>query len=198
MALTSTALAERRKFARQALPSRFTVRLLQANRPAAEGVNVSEGGVCLRLRQMLEVRSLVRLLVTPANGGRGRRPVRCTGRVTWVMQRLDIRGTPPFVFDTGIEFVDPPRSLWQVVVPGGAGPPLQGRNTRSPKAAPTAIRGREYLPRLERGAGSPARWHLVILAEGVPCFSEHYPSERAALAGWARFKRQQARRGGRP
>ena len=199
MALTSTtALAERRKFARQPSPSRFTVHLLQADRSAAaEGVNVGEGGLCLRLRQMLEVRSLVQLQLIPGNGGRGRRPVRCTGRVTWVMQRLDLRGTPPFVFDTGIEFVDVPRSLRQIIVQGGTAPLLQDRGARSPKAAPAMIRGREYVPRLERGAGSPARWHLVILAEGVPCASEHHPSERAALAAWARFKRQRAKRGGR-
>ncbi|MBI2104352.1 MAG: PilZ domain-containing protein [Candidatus Omnitrophica bacterium] len=193
--MTATAVTERRKSARQAPPSRFTVHLLQANgATATEGVNVSEGGLCLRLREMLEVRSLVQLQVTPGDGGKGRRPVRCAGRVTWVMQRLDLRGTPPFVFDTGIEFVNPPPGLRQRVIPAGAGPVTPGRTTRSLRLGPAVIRGREYVPRIERSPGSPARWHLVILAEGVPCLSEHYPSERAALAAWTRFRRQRAKR----
>lgn len=196
MALTSTTLVERRKFARQAPPSQFTVHLVQPNRPTpAEGVNLSEGGLCLRLREMLEVRSLVQLQVTPRQlAGRGRRPVRCTGRVTWVVQRLDLRGAPPFLFDTGIEFVNPPPSLRRVIVPGGASPALQGRSIRSVKLEPAVIRGREYVPRVERSPSAPPRWHLVVQVEGVPCVSEHYPSERAALAAWARFRRQRAKR----
>jgi len=194
MALTSIAVAERRKSPRDTLPSRVTVQLLQADRSTvAEGVNVNGGGVCLRLREMLEVRSLVQLLLTPGNGGRGRRPVRCAGRVTWVMQRLDLRGSPPFLFDTGIEFVNPPPSLRQTIVPGG-GPAPQGRGARSPKPGPAVIRGREYVPRVQRSDEPRPRWHLVVLAEGVPCESRHYPSERAALAAWVRFKRQRMKR----
>ena len=191
MALSSTSLAERRRFTRHTLPAHFSVQLLQAKRStAAEGVNLSEDGLCLRLREMLEVRSLVRLQLTPANGGRGRRPVRCTGRVTWVVQRLDLRGAPPFLFDTGIEFVDPPAVLRQAAVQGGAGPALPRRGVRSTKLGAVVVRGREYVPRVERSAGPPPRWHLVVRAEGVPCVSEHYPSERVALAAWARFRRR--------
>ena len=192
MALSSPSLAERRRFTRHALPARFSVQLLQAHRStaAAEGVNLSEGGLCLRLREMLEVRSLVRLQLTPANGGRGRRPVRCTGRVTWVVQRLDLRGVPPFLFDTGIELVDPPAILRQAAAQAGAGPALPRRGVRSTKLGAVVVRGREYVPRVEHSAGPPPRWHLVVRAEGVPCVSEHYPSERAALAAWARFRRR--------
>ena len=139
---------------------------------------------------MLEVRSLVRLQLTPANGGQGRRPVRCTGRVTWVVQRLDLRGAPPFLFDTGIELVDPPAVLRQAAAQAGAGPALPRRGVRSTKLGAVVVRGREYVPRVEHSAGPPPRWHLVVRAEGVPCVSEHYPSERAALAAWARFRRR--------
>ena len=204
MALSSPSLAERRRFTRHALPARFSVQLLQAHRStaAAEGVNLSEGGLCLRLREMLEVRSLVRLQLTPGNsgprergqrlsrGGQGRRPVRCTGRVTWVVQRLDLRGAPPFLFDTGIELVDPPAVLRQAAAQAGAGPALPRRGVRSTKLGAVVVRGREYVPRVEHSAGPPPRWHLVVRAEGVPCVSEHYPSERAALAAWARFRRR--------
>jgi len=59
---------------------------------------------------------------------------------------------------------------------------------------PFLARGRDFTPRLERASSRPPRWHLVVSVDGVPCFSAHYPSERAAIAAWAKFKRQQARR----
>ncbi|MBI1992263.1 MAG: PilZ domain-containing protein, partial [Candidatus Omnitrophica bacterium] len=115
MTLTATSLRERRKFPRHEPPPRFDASLLlpQGAVPA-HSINVSEGGLCVRLEETLEVRSLVRLQLTPVEGsgsGRGQRPMECAGRVAWVIQRLDLRSAPPFLFDVGVEFVDPPPLL---------------------------------------------------------------------------------------
>ncbi|MBI1991807.1 MAG: PilZ domain-containing protein [Candidatus Omnitrophica bacterium] len=111
----SVSIEERRKFPRRELPPRFDVSLLRPQGAVpAQSINVSEGGLCVRLEEMVEVRSLVRLQVTPVEGsgsGRGQRPMECAGRVAWVIQRLDLRSAPPFLFDVGVEFVDPPPLL---------------------------------------------------------------------------------------
>ena len=178
---------ERRKFARHGAPSRVEVNLLRPQGLIpANTVNLSEGGVCCRLEEMLEVRSLVRLQVMKAPPARSLHPVECTGRVAWVIQRLDLRPTPPFLFDIGIEFVDPPPLL--------RFPPLKGRVLHQRALESSLIRGRQFVPRLERDVNHGGRWHLVVSVEGTPCFSGHYPSERAALAAWGQFRRQQARR----
>jgi hypothetical protein len=193
MPTASASIQERRRFPRQAPPGEVALDLVQPPLDA-ESVNFSEGGLCLRLRQMLEVRSLVRLQLTPGGSDR-RRPLTCTGRVTWVMQRLDLRDSPPFLFDTGIEFVNPPAALRQLIVPAGGAPAsVERAKERGRVLAPSTLRGRLFVPRLERTVAGPLRWHLVVSVDGMPCFSERYPSERAAVAAWARFKRQQTRR----
>ena len=102
---------------------------------------------------------------------------------------------PPFLFDVGIEFVDPPASLRQSIVQKGSELASEkGETVQEKTLASSMIHGREYLPRLERASRPHTPWHLVVLVGGVPCFSGHYPSERAALAAWAQFKREQAKR----
>lgn len=102
----TVAVAERRRFTRRAVPAQFGVSFLKpAVSVPADGVNLSGGGLCLRLRETLDVRAVVRLqLTTQPRASRG---IECTGRVAWVSQRLDLRPTPPFLFDVGIEFVRP-------------------------------------------------------------------------------------------
>ncbi len=193
--MVTTAIQERRRFIRSPSGALFAINLLRPEGlTAVDSLNISQGGLCFRLSETLEVRSLVRLQLTPAGSGRpAPRPVRCTGRVAWVVQRLDLRTIPPFLYDVGVEFVDPPSTLRQLVAQQGVevAPPTRGPAARA--LEPAAIRGRSFLPRLERTAASPARWHLVVSVDGAPCFSQHYPSQRAAVMGWNRFKRQQAR-----
>ena len=190
MPLTPVSTQERRRFTRNETPTRLAINLLQPDRAiTATGVNLSGGGLCLRLQESVEVRSTVRLEFVP-----GRRSVTCLGRVCWVIQRLDLREAPPFLYDVGIEFVDAPPLLRQLLAQQGirvATPSVQRGRQRA--LEPSAIRGRAYLPRLEHLPGPLSRWHLVVSVDGVPCFSQRYPSERTALAGWTRFKRQQAR-----
>ena len=69
----------------------------------------------------------------------------------------------------------------------------KGRAGKQKALPPTYIRGRKFISQLEREAIQPARWHLVVSVDGVPCFSGRYPSERAARAAWLRFKRDRAK-----
>ena len=198
----ATPIMERRRAPRGDLPPRFAVNLLRANRPVTiSGVNVSKSGICLRVQETLEVRSLVHLQMTaskreeqPAARGRGPRPVQCTGRVIWVVQRLDLRESPPFLYDIGIEFVDPPASLRQLMArqTGAPSPAALAPSVRPP--GPARIRSRTYVPQLEHTDSVPMPWHLVVSVDGAPCYSSRYPSSRTARAGWEQFKRRQARR----
>jgi len=120
--------------------------------------------------------------------------VECTGRVAWVIQRLDLRTTPPFLYDVGVEFVDPPPMLRQLIARGESLPSLRGQATPQKFLESAVIHGRPFMPRLARVENHPMRWHLVVSIDGVPCFSGHYPSERVALAAWAKFRRQQTKR----
>lgn len=210
---STVSVQERRRFSRHDAVPRLAINLIRSRQSiAADNVNLSEGGLCLRLQEELEVRSLVQLHLTSAGAvshedrrpgersvaARRGRSVTCTGRVAWVIQRLDLREAPPFLFDIGIEFVDPPPMLRQFMARQGialAAPQSTSRQAPLAKALdPSLIRGRSFVPRLERLVRQDLRWHLVVTVDGVPCFSERFATERTALDAWAKFKRQQARR----
>ncbi len=203
--------ADRRRAPRAEFPTQLAVNFLEPRTGVSvDGVNLSEGGLCLRLQEALEVKSLVRGQVS-----KGRKPVRCTGRVAWVIQRLDLRTAPPFLFDVGIEFVDPPPLLRQLLSINGMGlaamkqlsQQVATRGTARQGMAPARaskkrqvvsaqIRGREFVAKLEQEVGAAGRWHLVVLIDEIPCFSGHYASERSALEAWGTFKRSQGKRSG--
>ncbi|MBI4341014.1 MAG: PilZ domain-containing protein [Candidatus Omnitrophica bacterium] len=193
---TKTLTQERRHFARASWPGLLGVSLLQ---PTGVGpinhVNVSEGGLCLRLPAMLEVRSLVRLQLAPGGLARRWRPIECTGRVAWVTQRLDLRAMPPYLFDVGIEFVEAPHRVhqWMTQLEGKQRIAERPVSTKNKQAAAAVIKGRRFEPTLICDGSAPARWHLIVAIESVPCFSHHYPTNREALAAWEQFKRQQSR-----
>ena len=200
-----TLTPERRRFARSALSTRLSINLLHPHAGSVSHVNYSEGGVCLRLEGGLEVRSLIRLQVAPARPGDGvrragaragdgqRRPIECTGRVAWIIQRLDLRSMPPFLFDVGIEFVDPPPLLRRLIAQRNF-TPLPERNAPGKSLDAAVIRGRQFIPRLARETGHLGQWHLVISVDGAPCFSGRYVSERTALTAWTQFQRRQVKR----
>ena len=193
----ATAIQERRRFPRSEAAVRFAINLLRPQGLiAVNSVNFSEGGLCLRLEEALDVRSLVRLQVTPArsNAARGSRCLECTARVAWVVQRLDLRDTPPFLYDIGIEFVDPPAVLRRLIARGAGLTALKTHAVRAKTLESAVVHGRCFIPRLERESNHPPRWHLIVSVGGVPCFSARYPSDRAAMLAWAQFKRRQARR----
>ena len=210
---STASVQERRRFSRHDAAPRLAINLIRSRQSiAADNVNLSEGGLCLRLQEELEVRSLVQLQLTSAGSvahedrragersavTRRGRSVTCTGRVAWVIQRLDLREAPPFLFDIGIEFVDPPSVLRQFMARQGialAAPTSKANPAPLAKALdPLLVRGRSFVPHLERSVRPDLRWHLVVAVDGVPCFSERFATERAALDAWAKFKRQQAKR----
>lgn len=182
----TASVQERRRFLRQDVPERVSVNLLE---PSAAGpvtyVNYSEGGLCLRLTQALDVRAVVRMRLRPEDASH--RPISLTGRVAWVMQRLDLRTSAP-LFDIGIEFTDAVPKIQQAL-----GRRLAGQRAGT-RLEPSSIGGRLFVPQLEKTAAPHGRWHLVVAVESVPCFSGHYDSERAALLAWGKFKSSQARR----
>ena len=193
-------LQERRRFTRTGSSGRVAVSVLHpltSNAPSS--VNVSEGGLCLRLQDMLEIRSLVRLQLTQGEPGvRKERSIECTGRVAWVVQRLDLRDNPPFLFDVGIEFVEPSRVVRQLLARGGEHRAVsQPRPVRMRTMELLTVHGRHFIPKLQRETNHALHWHLVVSVDGTPCFSGHYASERAAMAAWAKFRRQQIKSGKR-
>ena len=186
---------ERRRFPRTVSGARLSINLIHPLARSVSQVNYSEGGLCLRVDEALEVRSLIRFQVAPARAGDGqRRSVECTGRVAWVIQRLDLRSMPPFLFDVGIEFVDPPPFLRRLIAQRANVAPAQDRSAPARALGAAVIRSRQFIPRLERDAHHPSRWHLVVSIDGAPCFSSRYPSERAALSAWGQFQRRQTKR----
>jgi len=193
--MTKGAIQERRHSRRRTVARRVGIHLLHQRRSiAANGINVSEGGLCLRLEEELQVRSLVRLQFTPEKLPVGSHLI-CRGRVAWVIQRLDLRPLPPFLFDVGIEFVDPPAMVRQFIArQGGDSAAAKEPLSRARVLETATVRGREFVPRLQRVTTASLPWHLIVTVDGLPCFSGHYPSERATLKAWAQFKREQMKR----
>ena len=195
---TNSAIQERRSFHRRALAKRFGVHLLHQQRAiTANGINMSEGGLCLRIEEELQVRALVRLqfMTEKLRALQGGAHLHCKGRVAWIVQRLDLRPLPPFLFDVGIEFVDPPAAVRQFIA-RQAGALLNAKEPlpRLRVLEAASVRGRQFVPHLTRVPTASLPWHLVVTAEGVPCFSGHYASERAALEAWTQFKRAPLKR----
>ena len=159
----------------------------------ADSINFSEGGMCVRLGESIDVRASVILrLFEPARS----RPLECAGRVAWIVQRLDLREQPPFVYDVGVEFTNPSGRLRQfasrmgvTLKAGGRRQAPAGRGRADQLLEPVLIRGRRYHPRIRRETPPAGRWHLVVTVDDVPCFSQRFDSERQAVASWKQFKR---------
>ena len=197
MTSSSSGIQERRKSLRVGAP-RLRINLLRPQGVVAvDNVNFSEGGVCIRVEETLEVRAIIRLQLTPErlSPARSLRAFECMGRVAWVIQRLDLRALPPFLYDVGIEFVDPPSALQHVIAQKGSRLLSTKERSSEGKILESAVvHGRRFVPRLDRESNHPSRWHLIVSVDGVPCFSSRYASERLALSAWEQFKRQQAKR----
>ena len=163
----------------------------------ASSLNVSEGGLCLRIQQTLEIRSSVTLRVFAQPR---RKPFECMGRVAWVVQRRDLRDAPPFLYDVGVEFVGSPACLRAIV--SKIGLPLKPSRVQRDDAStvdrpsiravlfqPVIVHGRCYQPHVKREPPPNNRWHLVITVDGAPCFSHRYALARDARQSWEQFKR---------
>ena len=197
--LASAPTQERRAAPRVPFHGSVTLEVLSSSlRVATQAVNFSERGVCLRVQEALDINSRLRLQLHDQHR---KRPLACQGRVSWVVQRLDVREAAPFVYDIGVEFIDPPNLLKRLASRLGVALVMPAaRNGADRTLRPAAIRDRLHVPQLtrersersERGVSS--RWHLVVTVDGSPCFSRRYASAREALEAWRRFKRQAALR----
>ena len=155
-------------------------------------INLSEGGVCVRVEHELAVRSRVVLRVFSSPR---RRPVQCDGRVAWVMQRLDLRPAPPFLYDVGVEFLKPPDSLRRFAARLGLPlKPVEKATPRRLRLLPATIRDRRYLASLEQERSGSNRWHVIVTVDGTPCFGQRCESLQEAKAAWQRFQRQLGRK----
>ncbi len=194
---TKSSIKERRQFGRATWPVDVTISLLEPQGlDLVDHVNVSEAGLCLRLPANLEVKSLVRFQLTPNRNRLGKfRPMECTGRVAWVTQRLDLRNVPPYLFDIGIEFVNPTPVLSRLL---SLHEEVRGERHLAAVSVPKKlvgadIGGRCFVPRITRDGGKSTPWHLVVSVDDSPCFSHHFATEHAAYEAWTQFQRQQAR-----
>lgn len=193
---------ERRQTGRVQLQGRVEIAVAHRATPVSgNSVNLSEGGLCVRLEESLDVKSPVtlKLFPQPRSGHPATlrsRPVECAGRVAWVVQRSDLRAAPPFVYDVGVEFVRTSARLRQVASKLGVVVRAPLGAAKPTSLDPVTARGRTYEPRVLHAASPHGAWHLVIQADGAPCLSRHFTSEREAVAGWNQYKRQ-LRRGKR-
>lgn len=187
----ATSASDRRRITRAPWQGRVeievSVRGEERASALADSINFSEGGMRLRLQDALEIHASVRLRLFLESL---KRPLLCAARVAWVTQRLDLRDTPPFLYDVGVEFVNPPSRLRQLALRTGVviKIPETARAKKSTILAPVIVRERCYVPRLKHEVIS-GRWHLVVMADGTPCFSQRYPTERKAIEAWERLKR---------
>ncbi len=186
MALAHT-LTERRKLLRVDLSSRVELDMLSIPRRLnADSINFNEGGMCVRVQEALEISSQVRMRLFAQSLTR---PLEFGGRVAWVIQRLDLRDIPPFLYDVGVEFVNPPARLRAFASRIGVAMKTVSRPIK-PSLQPFHVQNRCYTPRVARESSLQGSWHLVVLVEGAPCFSGRYASERDALQAWEQFKRR--------
>ncbi len=156
-------------------------------RVETQAVNFSERGLCLRVQEALDINSRLRVQLRDQNS---KRPVACQGRVSWVVQRLDLREAAPFVYDIGVEFIDRPDLLKRLATRLGLSTlPPTARNGQSRLLRPAAIRNRLHVPQLVHERGAAPRWHLVITVDGAPCFSQRFASAHGAMGAWRQFKR---------
>jgi hypothetical protein len=65
--------------------------------------NIGMGGICVVLRDYLDLFKKVELEVLLENGAG---PIRCNGSVVWVVKKTDPVNKNEISYDTGIEFVD--------------------------------------------------------------------------------------------
>ncbi len=184
-------LREHRKRPRGPFPGRVQITLPSAGLLDTSPVNFSEGGLCLRLKETLEISAQVRLrLFAQAK----RQPLTCDGRVAWVVQRLDLRPAPPFVYDVGVEFVKPPSRLKQWTTDVSEPPVAMGRANGRARLEPAVIAQRRYVPSLQRELSSREPWHLIVRVDGSPCFAKRFASQHEAVGAWGAWQRQLMRR----
>ena len=65
--------------------------------------NIGQGGICVSLTEEIKIFDKVNLEVFI---GEGQQPVRCRGKVVWVVKGGSDKDPSAVLYDTGIEFID--------------------------------------------------------------------------------------------
>jgi len=97
---------DRRKFPRTSCPCKITLYSKdQAEVISCRTENIGEGGICTVLKEALRLFTLVGLELSLDDS---HAPMRCAGRVVWLVGRhsASVSKPKPEEYDTGIEFVD--------------------------------------------------------------------------------------------
>ncbi len=187
---------ERRIDSRLNFPADWNIHVIKPTAiQSIDGVNVSNRGACLRVGHSLEINSLMDLQfkhMVSAQAENVNEIEKCSARVAWVVQRLDLRATPPFLFDVGIEWLSPPKLLIQSIF-GKTAVVKSELSAKARKALTSWQRnGREFVPKLTFEENRDPSWHLVIMADGAPCSSQRLATEKAALEALKKFQEDQA------
>src|SRR3989338_5040573 len=97
---------DRRKFPRASYRCLVTVRKKDTVQTfTTQTENIGIGGVCVILRERLDIFSHVDLILTLLSG---MPPLRCGGSVVWAVKSTDHTKAKINCYDTGIEFTDIP------------------------------------------------------------------------------------------
>ena len=189
--LASPSAQERRTAPRVPFHGSITLEVLDSSlRVETQAVNISKRGLCLRVQESLDINSRLRMQLRDLPR---KRPLACQGRVSWVVQRLDLSEAAPFIYDVGIEFIDPSNLLRRLANRLGLALVTPAVRTGAGRTLrPAVIRNRLHIPCLTHEPGVAKRWHLVISIDDAPCFSRRYSSSSDALEAWRRFKRNPA------
>lgn len=153
---------------------------------SGHGRDLSQGGLSVRLNERFDLHTVVRMRLSPP---RARAPVECVGRVAWTTARMDLVAAPPYPYDMGIEFVKVPSLIRRQLAIAYE---RLRRRTQPPTAIPclrpALIGGRRYVPSLTYDGVPRPAWHLIVEAEGVPCFAQRFGAAAEAVAGWKAFR----------
>ena len=91
--------------------------------------------------------------------------------------------------DVGIEFVKVPALIRrQLAVTYEHLRHRQQPPTALPRLRPVLIGGQWYRPSLTYEGVPRSAWHLIVQAEGVPCFAQRFDTATEAVAAWKTFR----------
>ena len=156
--------------------------------------DLSQGGLSVRLNERFDLHTVVRMRLLPsadpdAPVRRSRAPMECVGRVAWTTARMDLAAQPPYPYDVGIEFVKVPALIRrQLALTYEHLRHRQQPPTALPRLRPVLIGGQWYRPSLTYEGVPRSAWHLIVQAEGVPCFAQRFDTATEAVAGWKTFR----------
>lgn len=93
--------AERRKFVRANFPCKITIFTPTKHTLSTHTENIGAGGVRIIIEEKIDISSMVNLSIYL-----DKEPIRCKGRIVWVVEKKTPFSGNAFFYDTGIEFYE--------------------------------------------------------------------------------------------